>query len=125
MVTGSSEGEIGLLPFATRGKVLLKVTMVSLPMGRLVARSSTSALARLREARDAFSLLTLLRAPDPKPTPSSSLLSDTLGVFLYRESWLRWLSTLRPSFCWDEASLCKEGASSSEALKFPTAYTAR
>lgn len=86
VTTGSSEGEMGLLPFATRGKVLLKVTMVSLPMGPRVARSSTSALARFRDARDAFSLLTLLRAPDPSAAPSSSLLSDTLGVFLYKES---------------------------------------
>lgn len=71
---------VSSMPFALAlalGSVLLKVSMVSLPMGFLGARSSTSALARFRLPIEAFSCRTLRFIPVTSTgTASSSLLSE-------------------------------------------------
>lgn len=64
-------------PAVARGKVLLNVTMVSLPMGLRGARSSTSTLARFKLPKDAFSRwMGRFRASKEDGAVISSLLSD-------------------------------------------------
>lgn len=64
------------------GSVLLKVSIVSLPMGFRGASSSTSALARFRLPTEAFSRRTLRFNPlTSTGAASSSLLSDACAFW--------------------------------------------